>query len=176
MIRFWIATLHVSFENSQVMHLLTWIKMNLQIDQNVGDFWAIFKPALIFLYHNGKHGSTRFTVHRTVFSQCVRMCKPLSSAIAELALPCPLLSAQLGLVVLCAVGMTTAWAVLGRGLDRPGPLQPQPTPTIPTAPRCDSCMVTEHLQGQWLPHFPGQPVPLHFSPWEDIFLNIQPSL
>ena len=33
----------------------------------------------------------------------------------------------------------------------------------------------EHLQGQWLHHLPGQPVPMHYlSFWEEIFPNTQP--
>ena len=36
-------------------------------------------------------------------------------------------------------------------------------------------MTLEHIQGRWLHHLPGQPVPLpHRSYWEEILPNIQP--
>jgi len=44
----------------------------------------------------------------------------------------------------------------------------QPTPTMPTnhIPRCHIHTALEHLQGRWLYHLPGQPVPLpHCSCW-----------
>jgi len=47
----------------------------------------------------------------------------------------------------------------------------QPIPTMPThhVPQCHIHMVLEHLQGQWLHHLPGQPVPVpHHSFWEEI--------
>ena len=53
----------------------------------------------------------------------------------------------------------------------------QHIPTVPTdhVPQCHIHMALEHLQGQWLHHLPGQPVPLqHHSFWEEMFPNIQP--
>jgi len=52
-----------------------------------------------------------------------------------------------------------------------------PTPTMPTGdvPQCHIHAVLEHLQGQWLHHLPGQPLPLqHHSFWEETVPNIQP--
>jgi len=48
---------------------------------------------------------------------------------------------------------------------------------MPTAhgPQCHIHMALEHLQGQWLHHLYGQPVPLSCcSSWEEIIPNIQP--
>ena len=48
---------------------------------------------------------------------------------------------------------------------------------MPTAhvPQCHIHTALEHLQGWWLHHLPGQPVPLpHHSYWEETFPNIQP--
>ena len=50
----------------------------------------------------------------------------------------------------------------------------QPIPTVPTnhGPQCHICPFPVHLQGQWLHHLPGQPVPMpHHSYWEEIFPN-----
>ena len=49
----------------------------------------------------------------------------------------------------------------------------QLTPTVPTGhvPHCHIHTAPEHLQEQWLPHLPGQPVPLPYcSCWEEVFL------
>ena len=41
-------------------------------------------------------------------------------------------------------------------------------------PQCHISTFLEHLQGWWLHHLPGQPVPLHHhSFWEEIFPNSQ---
>ena len=46
------------------------------------------------------------------------------------------------------------------------PITPCP---LPMAPQCHIHTAPEHLQGQWLHHLPGQPVPLpHCSCWEGI--------
>jgi len=53
----------------------------------------------------------------------------------------------------------------------------QPTPPMPTdhVPQCLISTVPAHLEGWWLHHLPGQPVPMHHhSSWEEMFPNIQP--
>ena len=56
-------------------------------------FGAILKPVLKFLYQNGKHGCIFFAVHRTVFSQCIKMhtiiCHHLSQHCTALPSLCP---------------------------------------------------------------------------------------
>ena len=86
MIKFWIATLYISFENSQVTYL-SWLKMNLQIDQNVDDFWAIFKLSsysLITMGSMAPHVSLF-----TVFSQCIRMHKLICHYLSQHCTQCP---------------------------------------------------------------------------------------
>jgi len=52
--------------------------------------------------------------------------------------------------------------------------QPMPVTAIDHVPQCHIHTALEHLQGRWLHHLPGQPVPLpHRSCWEDVS-NIQP--
>jgi len=49
------------------------------------------------------------------------------------------------------------------------------TTTMPTkhVPQCHICPLVEHLQGWWLHHLTGQPVPVHYhSSSEEIFPNI----
>jgi len=56
-----------------------------------------------------------------------------------------------------------------------------PSPTINPSPPCPSSFpwchihtVLEHLQGQWLHHLTGPPMPVpHHSFWEEFFYNIQ---
>jgi len=55
----------------------------------------------------------------------------------------------------------------------------QPIPTMPTnhVPQFHFCPFLEHLQGWWLHHLPGQPVPMpHHSCREEMFPNIQPEI
>ena len=53
----------------------------------------------------------------------------------------------------------------------------QPIPTMPLShfPQCHIHTVLEHLQGWWLYHLSGQPVPMYYQSFgEEIFPNIQP--
>ena len=44
-------------------------------------------------------------------------------------------------------------------------------------PQCHIHTFLEHLQGQWLHHLPGQPIPIHHHSFsEEIFLHIQSEL
>ena len=57
------------------------------------------------------------------------------------------------------------------------PVQPPVHPTIATnrVPHCYIYTLLEQLQGRWLHHLPGQPIPMyHYSFWEEIVPNIQP--
>ena len=53
-------------------------------------------------------------------------------------------------------------------------VNPTPPCLLNHIPKCHICMFFEHLQGWWLYHLPGQPIPmLDHSFSKDIFPNIQ---
>ena len=62
-------------------------------------FLSILKPILKFLYHNGKHGCVFFAVHRTVFSQYIKVHKLICHHLSwHCTAPHALVSAQIGLI------------------------------------------------------------------------------
>lgn len=69
-----IATQHTTFENSQVIHLCQLkTESQIYIKKNIDFFSEILKHTLKLLYQNRRYGCLFFAVHRTVFSQCIKM-------------------------------------------------------------------------------------------------------
>lgn len=68
-----IAAQYIPSENSQVRYLCR-LKMELQVKKKIYDFFfAILEPILKFLYQSWKHSYIFFSIHRTVFSQLIKM-------------------------------------------------------------------------------------------------------
>ena len=60
-------------------------------------FSSILKPTFKFLYHNRKHGCLFFTVHRTVFSQYIKLCKTICHNLSQhctVPFLCPIFSPE----------------------------------------------------------------------------------
>ena len=108
MTRLLIAILHIPFENSQVMYSCC-LKMESEINQKIDKFfWQSWN--FKFFYQNKKYGCLFFAVHRTVFSQYLKMHKLICH---NLSWHCTLVSALMGLVAhWCLVGAEgLGWAI-----------------------------------------------------------------
>ena len=65
-----ITTLYIQLENPY----LCWLKIESSTEKENKDL-EILKDILKFLYQNGKQGHQFFAIHRTVFSQHIKMHK-----------------------------------------------------------------------------------------------------